>query len=137
MNDAIRFGVGCEKLTTGVIDFSNPFKQQQALFRSSEVEAAARMLFQQAVVVAFRVVTKQRQHEAVFTSRRSVAITRVATRPHEDGNDVVLEADWSFLPRASQAQYPLEHRARREEEVNGQDEKALSHVRYYQDLCHG
>ena len=76
--------------------FTRGLFEHQALFGQREIDPACNRLTGEPVVVAVRIVAEQREAEAVFAARGSVATAGIAARLGEDGHDVFNEADRLF-----------------------------------------
>ncbi len=85
-----------ENLAAGVGNFAERFEQEQAALRHGEIDAATSDVIDDAVVVARRIVTEEREHEAVFALCRTVAGASIATRTEKNGHDVLPEAGNAF-----------------------------------------
>jgi hypothetical protein len=89
----VEFGIVLEAAASGVRDHAGGLHEEQALFWGSEIDAAADDLLGEAVVIASGIVAEEREMEAVFTDRGSVATAAVAAGAEEDRHHVQAEAD--------------------------------------------
>src|SRR5262245_5418453 len=81
-----------ETFAAGVGDKPKPFLQEQTVLRQTEVEPAPYLFAGDLVVIAFRIVTKQRQPKTVLPTRCAVAAAGVATSLGQDRNDIPPKA---------------------------------------------
>ena len=87
--------ISVEKFTAGVRYGTTAFSEEEGVFRNGEIDAAARLLPGNAIVVTLGVIPEERKHEAILAARRSMAGSSVAATGSENGNDVLLKADFS------------------------------------------
>ena len=80
-------------LAAGVGRRAINFGHQQALARHRQIDAAKPDLVRQPVIIAVRIVTEKRQHEAVLAAGGSVATAGVAAGAHENRRHVEFETD--------------------------------------------
>ena len=85
-------GTGHQRLTAFVGDIAQGLLEHQGLVDVDPVEAAAAQVVDQDLVVVFRIISAQRELEAVLPLGRPVAGARVAPGPAQDGFDIPDEA---------------------------------------------
>ena len=88
----VQFAVLLEEFSPGVRHGGGRLEKQQALRGDRGVHPPPGDLFDGAAVVPRRIVTKQREHEAVFAPRGAVARARVAARAEKDRHHIATKA---------------------------------------------
>jgi hypothetical protein len=83
---------------------TNSLEQQEALLRYGRIHPAADHFMNNPFVVAFRIVTKQREHEPVFAASGSVARAGIASGAEQYGHDIPAKAGDFLWSRREQRQ---------------------------------